>query len=66
MPDVVDVYDSATGAWSAERLSLAREGFAVATPGTRAVFAGGRALVEGARAAGLSDRVDIYDGAPGS
>ncbi len=39
--NVVDVYNSATGAWSTAQLSVAREGLAAASVGNVALFAGG-------------------------
>ncbi len=56
----VDIYDNATGHWSAATLSLARSKIAAASVGTKAIFAGGRGL-------GLDEAsaVDIYDDATG-
>ena len=39
--NVVDVYNSATGAWSTAQLSVARAGLAAASVGNVALFAGG-------------------------
>jgi hypothetical protein len=39
--DVVDLYNSATGAWSIAQLSLARGGIAATSVGSIALFAGG-------------------------
>jgi hypothetical protein len=44
--DVVDVYNGVSGAWSAARLSVARDAFAAASVGNVALFAGG--YVQGA------------------
>ena len=41
--NVVDVYNSATGAWSTAQLSVARGGIAAASVGNVALFAGGYA-----------------------
>jgi hypothetical protein len=41
---VVDVYNSATGAWSTAQLSVARYGLAAASVGNVALFAGGVSL----------------------
>ena len=50
--DAVDLYNSATGAWSTAQLSVARFGLAAASVGNVAIFAGGEAgsvllLIEG-------------------
>jgi hypothetical protein len=50
--NAVDLYNSATGAWSTARLSVARDGLAAASVGNVAIFAGGEAgsvllLIEG-------------------
>ena len=37
----VDLYNSATGAWSTAKLSVARDGLAAASVGNVAIFAGG-------------------------
>jgi hypothetical protein len=67
--DRIDLYDSATGAWSTATLSrsggqsLPRWGFAVAQVGTQVLFAGG---FTGARMGLAQSRVvDIYDAASG-
>jgi hypothetical protein len=39
--NVVDVYNSATGAWSTAQLSVARSSLAAASVGNVALFAGG-------------------------
>ena len=43
--DVVDLYNSATGAWSTAQLSLARSGIAATSVGSMALFAGGGAHI---------------------
>ena len=40
--NAVDLYNSATGAWSTAQLSVARYGLAAASVGNLALFAGGR------------------------
>jgi hypothetical protein len=58
--DAVDVYDSATGAWSTATLSQARDGAAAASAGTRAIVAGGQLQY-----AAPTATVDVFtDGAP--
>lgn len=58
----VDIYDVTTGRWSTAALSQARDGMAVTTVGTKAIFAGGYFNdVNGT--AQTSDVVDIYDAA---
>jgi hypothetical protein len=42
--NVVDVYNSATGAWTTAQLSVARYGLAAASVGNVALFAGGISL----------------------
>ena len=39
--NTVDLYNSATGAWSTAQLSVARDGLAAASVGNVAIFAGG-------------------------
>ena len=39
--DAVDLYNSATGAWSTAQLSVGRAGLAAASVGNVAIFAGG-------------------------
>ena len=39
--NAVDLYNSATGAWSTAQLSVARENFAATSAGEVAIFAGG-------------------------
>ena len=39
--NAVDLYNSATGAWSTAQLSVARDGLAAASVGNVAIFAGG-------------------------
>ena len=39
--DVVDIYNSATGAWTTAQLSVARSQLAATSVGTKAIFAGG-------------------------
>ena len=41
--NAVDLYNSATGAWSTAQLSVARSGLAATSVGNVAVFAGGQA-----------------------
>ena len=45
--DVVDVYNSATGAWSTAQLSVARCGIAAASVGNVVLFAGGSVAIGG-------------------
>jgi hypothetical protein len=40
--DNVDLYNTATGAWTTSQLSVARYQLAAASAGTIAIFAGGR------------------------
>ncbi len=58
--DVVDVYDTLTGAWSIEHLSNPRRNVAAAAVAGKAYFAGGRTSGNV-----FSDRLDIYDPATG-
>ena len=60
--DVVDLYNSADGAWSTTKLSEARSFLAATTHGTKAFFGGGD--ISGAPF--VSKRVDIYDAATGA
>ena len=39
--NAVDLYNSATGAWSTAQLSVARDNLAAASVGNLAIFAGG-------------------------
>ncbi|GEM_PF-3590382 len=57
--DSVDVFDPATGTWSVEQLSLARNSLAVADLGDRAVFAGGATPNDGTPAPWDSGAVDV-------
>ncbi len=54
--DVVDIYDTLTGIWSVEKLSIARYEMASAVVGDKVIFAGGRLMNHH-----VSDVVDIYD-----
>ena len=52
LSNAVDLYNSATGAWSTAQLSVARYDFAAASVGNVAIFAGGSSgsvllLIEG-------------------
>src|SRR5439155_5949509 len=58
--DVVEIYDSATDQWSQARLSQPRgRGFAIASVGGKALFAGGKFGEDGPDP--RSDVVDLYD-----
>ena len=41
MPNAVDLYNSATGAWSTAQLSVVRSNLAATSVGNVAIFAGG-------------------------
>ena len=78
LSDAVDIYDAATGRWSTGRLSQPSQGPAVASVGTRVLFASGfvgtdPAVPPPSRGPGTdppivalySDAVDIYDSQTG-
>lgn len=52
----VEIYNIAKGSWSTSKLSVARDGLAIGSVGSKVFFAGG--VVSGA----ASSLVDIYDG----
>merc|ERR1712000_103415 len=54
--NVVDIYDSATNAWTTAQLSVARGDFAATSVGTKAMFGGGYNI-----SSLDSNVVDIYD-----
>jgi hypothetical protein len=58
----VDVYDGATDRWTTASLSVARDGLAAASVGTKALFAGGH-VGQFAAAGSVVDSVDLYDSA---
>ena len=60
---VVDIYDSATDAWGTASLSQARVDFAVASVGSKVLFAGGSWSWVGTRH--YSAMVDLYDAGTG-
>ena len=57
--DTADIYDVATGTWTREHLSQARDQLAATAVGNKIIFAGGRYAVGDSAVA--SDVVDIYD-----
>jgi hypothetical protein len=56
MSNAVDIYDMASGNWSKEVLSIARDSLAAASVGNLAIFAGG-----GTAGGVASSAVDIYN-----
>jgi len=54
--DIVDIYDTSTGIWTVEKLSVARNEMVSAVVGDKVIFAGGRLMNYN-----VSDVVDIYD-----
>jgi len=54
--DIVDIYDTSTGIWSVEKLSVARYEMVSTVVGDKVIFAGGRLMNYH-----VSDVVDIYD-----
>jgi len=54
--DIVDIYDTLTGIWTVEKLSVARYEMVSAVVGDKVIFAGGRLMNYH-----VSDVVDIYD-----
>lgn len=59
----VDIYDSSTGEWTVEHLSVARNSLAATTVGEIAVFAGGSPSYD---LLSTLDAVDIYDNTTGT
>ncbi len=53
--DAVDIYNSATGAWTTSKLSIARSDHAATSVGNLAIFAGGHTQI-----------ADIYNSATGT
>jgi hypothetical protein len=65
--DAVDVYDTETGAWSALRLSQARDSVQSIAVGQQILFAGGvKGVIGGVNDADWIPRVDIYDTVTGA
>jgi formylglycine-generating enzyme required for sulfatase activity len=58
--DVVDIYDTATGAWSTKTLSQARDWLSAASVGGKVVFGGGGTTGT------ASNVVDVFDAASGT
>ncbi|MFO0901154.1 MAG: pentapeptide repeat-containing protein [Pirellulales bacterium] len=60
LTDRVEIYDTSTGLWSTDELSLARCITAATSAGGKAIFAGG-----GGSLPFVSDRVDLFDASTG-
>jgi len=63
--DAVDIYDAATGIWSAGKLALARETPRATTLGTQMLFTGGILGCTGCPVDYLDAVAEVYDSAPG-
>ncbi len=63
--DEINVYDSASGSWTLERLSEARHSLAATSVGDVILFAGGATGPQGTPSVFSSATVDIYDPATG-
>jgi len=59
--DVVDIYDTASGAWTTGQLQMAREAPQVAVVGSQVLFVGGSLACQGCGPNSVDPVVDIFD-----
>ncbi len=64
--NAVDLYNSASGAWSTAQLSVARSNLAATSVGNVAIFAGGDIPSVLMSHYNVSDAVDLYNSASGA